>query len=160
MKKITLLLTHLMTGLAGFAAGVYFLPILIAPEGPSEQQLASVMKDDVIFKGKFSRDRQDSDHFHWGEGELVVTDGKIAFQGKLAPGPDYRLYLADTFIETEKAFMAEKADMLHVGYINSFDGFILDGPQHSDLSRFNTAIVWCETFGEFITSARLVSPGS
>ena len=34
MKKLVLAATHLGAALAGFAAGIYLLPILIAPEAP------------------------------------------------------------------------------------------------------------------------------
>jgi hypothetical protein len=28
-------------------------------------------------------------------------------------------------------------------------------PEGIDLNRFNTVVIWCETFGQFITSAQI-----
>ena len=43
-KTILLLISHLVVGVAGFAAGVYYLPILTAPPAPSEAEVAAVAK--------------------------------------------------------------------------------------------------------------------
>lgn len=154
MKKVVLLVSHLAMAVVGFVAGIYTLPILTATPPPTEQLVKSVSSAPVLLKGQFSRDRADSDTFHWGEGEIMLTVDKILFQGELAPGPDYRLYLSDTFIETEAEFMAKKDTLLHVGHINSFNGFVLDMPD-VPAGKYNAAIIWCESFGEFISSARL-----
>ena len=71
--------------------------------------------------------------------------------------PDYKLYLSPNFIETEKDFNEQKHTMAKVGDVKTFDRFALNLPHELDLSQYNTVIVWCETFGEFITSARLSS---
>jgi hypothetical protein len=45
--------------------------------------------------------------------------------GKLAPGPDYKLYLAPSFVEDEAGFEAIKAQSKQVGDVKTFDGVIL-----------------------------------
>ncbi len=89
-----------------------------------------------------------------GRGSLSISDSHIAFVGELAPGPDYKLYLSPKFIETEADFNANKAAMVQIGDVKTFDRFSLSIPEEIDIANYNTAIVWCETFGEFITSAR------
>jgi len=99
MKKLILLLiTHGMVAAGGFAAGVYFLPILIAPPPPTEA-VTNAAADAAEFSGTFKRDLADSDLAHWGEGEIYVGSEKIALRGEVAPGPDYKLYLSPQFIK-------------------------------------------------------------
>ena len=148
---LKLMATHTVTLLIGIAAGIYLLPLLTAGDGPDKNVLDQVMEN-RHYSGTFSRDREDSDLLHWGEGELSIGPSRIAFSGRLAPGPDYRLYLSPVFIETERAFIEQKQSMKEVGAINTFDGFLIDIPTRVDAATYTTAIVWCETFDQFITS--------
>ena len=149
---LKLMATHTLTLLIGVAAGIYMLPLLTAGDSPDKNILDQVMEN-RHYSGTFSRDREDSDLLHWGEGELSIGPSRIAFSGRLAPGPDYRLYLSPVFIETERAFIEQKESMKEVGAINTFDGFLIDIPTRVDAATYTTAIVWCETFDQFITSA-------
>jgi len=149
---LKLMATHTLTLLIGVAAGIYMLPLLTAGDSPDKNILDQVMEN-RHYSGTFSRDREDSDLLHWGEGELSIGPSRIAFSGRLAPGPDYRLYLSPVFIETERAFIEQKQSMKEVGAINTFDGFLIDIPTRVDAATYTTAIVWCETFDQFITSA-------
>jgi hypothetical protein len=148
-----LVVSHLGMGILGFAIGIYALPILIAPESPSAKQV-EVKAAVAIFTAKFERDLQDSDALHWGEGQVSISPDTVAFAGELAPGPDYKLYLSPVFVETEQAFNQHKAIMVQVGDIKTFDNFIVALPKRVDPSQFTSVIVWCETFGEFITAAQ------
>lgn len=74
--------------------------------------------------------------------------------GELAPGPDYNLYLSPEFVETEADFNRIKASMVQVGEVKTFENFVVQVPQGVDPSRYNAVIIWCETFGEFITAAK------
>jgi len=144
-KTMALLLgTHLLVAAAGFAAGVYPLPILIAPA--SQQQ--------ARFHGTFRRDLKDSDRLHWGEGKVSIGPDAVSLMGKLAPGPDYQLYLSPEFVETEADFARLKDQMVRVGPVKTFDNFIVPLPATIDPARYSSVIVWCETFGQFITAAR------
>ncbi len=154
MKKLFLLCTHLAVGAFGFGLGVYALPILIEPESPSSDSVQSISQH-AIYTGEFSKDRQDSDFLHWGEGVVSISNNAIAFEGELAPGPDYRLYLSPVFIETEQAFNDSKQEMLQVGEVKTFDRFMVGLPEDLDLNAYNTVVIWCETFGQFITSAKI-----
>ena len=151
-KLVMLSASHLMTFVFGFAFGIYMLPILIAPPSPSSESVTEMSKSS-LYKAEFVRDLKDSDNFHWGEGKVSIGKDFIAFEGELAPGPDYKLYLSKSFLETETEFNKLKLSMIQVGDVNTFDNFIVDLPLEINVNHYNTVIVWCETFGEFITAA-------
>ena len=153
MKWLILVATHVVAGFIGFALGIYALPILTAPEAPSESQVQAIAGD-AEFTAEFVRDLEDSDALHWGEGELFVSQETIAFEGRLAPGPDYRLYLSPLFVETEADFEALKSSMVEVGPVRTFENFTVSVPDSIDPSEYSAAIVWCESFGQFITAGQ------
>ena len=154
MRRLILsLATHGAALAVGFGLGIYALPILIAPDAPSTEVLQQQARS-ALHTAEFTRELRGSDFLHWGEGKLSVTPTQVIHEGKLAPGPDYKLYLTPGFVEHEDEFNPIKADSLLVGDIKTFDGFIVDLPQGVDVSAYNTAVVWCETFGEFITAAQ------
>jgi len=145
--------THVVVGLVGFALGIYALPILTAPPSPDASQMLSRIQQ-TQFIGEFRRDLQDSDFLHWGEGKLRVGERFVAFEGELAPGPDYKLYLSPQFVETEADFNRLKASMVQAGDINTFDRFIVPLSDGINVRDYTTAIVWCESFGQFISAAQ------
>lgn len=154
MKKIVLLLiTHVSIGALGFALGIYMLPILTAPDAPDQDQIQTIASD-ATYTAQFRKDLKGSDAFHWGEGEISIGSEFITLMGSLAPGPDYKLYLSPEYVETEADFNRIKSSMVQVGDVKTFDNFAVSVPQNIDTSRYTTAIVWCESFGEFITSAK------
>ena len=153
MKKIVLLISHGLMLVVGFAAGIYVLPILTQPPAPAEQQIADVAAQ-AQFTGLFKRDLKDSDALHYGDGTLYVSENAISFDGVLAPGPDYRLYLSPVFVETKADFLSHKADMVQVGDIRTFRDFLVTLPGDVNPAEFNTAIVWCESFNMFITAGQ------
>lgn len=150
---LALIASHGVVAVAGFAAGIYALPILIAPTAPSHSEVTAV-ESGAIFNGEFRRELPGSDALHWGEGVLSVGADTIAFMGELAPGPDYKLYLSPEYVETEDEFLLWKDRMTVVGDVKTFQNFIVPVSPAIDPSNYTTAIVWCESFGEFITAAQ------
>ena len=138
----------------GFGLGVYFLPILTAEKGLDDTQIAQ-LEQSIERSGVFVRDLKDSDAFHWGEGKINVSDKKIWLEGKIAAGPDYRLYMTPRFVETEADFLAIKDQAVEVAPIKAFSNFAVDVPMDVDVSQYPALIIWCEAFGQFITSAEL-----
>ena len=70
MKKTLLLIaSHAVALAAGFALGIYALPILTAPPAPSAAEIASQTSLDA-YTGQFRRDLKGSDLLHWGEGTV------------------------------------------------------------------------------------------
>jgi hypothetical protein len=115
MKRALLLIaSHIVVGLLGFGAGVYFLPILTAPPAPAAADVEAASTR-AMYTGRFRRDLKDSDAFHWNEGTVFVARDAITLRGRVAPGPL---------------------------------------PSSIDPAAFNTVVVWCESFGQFITAAR------
>lgn len=153
VKKLVILGTHLLALAAGFALGIYALPILIAPAPPAAADLAA-QSSAATFRGAFRRDLKDSDALHWGEGVVTVAASSIALTGKLAPGPDYKLYLSPEFLETEADFLRLKPRMVRVADVKTFENFLVAVPQGVDVARFNTVVIWCETFSQFISAAK------
>jgi hypothetical protein len=153
MRKLLLVGSHLLALAIGFALGVYALPILIAPPAPSAAEVAA-QAEKAIFKGQFRRDLKDSDALHWGEGTVSISRTGIALAGEVSPGPDYKLYLSPEFVETEADFKRLKPTMVRVGDVKTFKNFLVTVPEAVDPARYNTVIVWCETFSQFITAAR------
>jgi hypothetical protein len=131
-RFLTLAITHLAFAAGGFALGIYALPILMAPDAPSSAEVAGLQSKSA-YSGEFRRDLADSDILHWGEGTV---------------------YLSPEFVETENDFMALKSSMVQVGPVKTFENFIVPLPEGIDPSSYNTVIIWCEAFGQFITAAQ------
>lgn len=148
-----LLLSHSAIAFVGFAVGIYVLPILTAPPAPSSE-LVQTKAQQSHFQGQFVRELTDSDTLHWGEGEVFIGSQVISFQGELAPGPDYKLYLSPKFVETEAEFNQLKSSMTQVGEVKTFNNFIVPLPEGVNPADYNSVIVWCESFGQFITATK------
>lgn len=152
-KALVLLITHALAAAAGFALGIYVLPILIAPAAPTTAEVAAKSAA-AAFTAEFRRDLKDSDALHWGEGRVTVGKDAITLAGRLAPGPDYKLYLSPEFVETEADFMRLKPKMVRVGEVKTFENFVVPVPSSVDPAAYSAVIVWCERFGQFITAAK------
>lgn len=152
MGKLFLLVSYIIVLCIGFAAGIFALPILTAPPAPAIEEVMAGSSA-ARFTGTFRRDLQDSDFLHYGEGKVFIHDDRVAFEGKLAAGPDYRLYFAPEFVETETDFLAGKHLMVDAGPIRTFENFIV--PLADDLKPedYSAVVVWCESFNQFITAA-------
>jgi len=44
--------------------------------------------------------------------------------------------------------------MVRVGDVKTFKNFMVAVPDGVEIANFNTVIVWCEAFSEFITAAK------
>lgn len=152
-KALILFVSHTLVALLGFAGGVYLLPILIAPAAPEASEIQALAVR-AQYSGRFRRDLAGSDALHWGEGMVSVGPDAVSLQGRLAPGPDYKLYLAPGFVQDEAGFERIKAASLRVGDVKTFDNFVVALPPGTPLERYTTVVVWCETFREFISAAQ------
>lgn len=154
MKKIiSFLATHCIAIAIGFAIGIYTLPILIAPESPASSEIKKIASS-AQYTGEFTRNLKGSDLLHWGEGVVTVGAQFITLTGELAPGPDYKLYLSPNFVESEDEFTQFKSTMVRVGDVKTFENFVVEVPDNINPDNYNTVIIWCEAFGEFITAAK------
>ena len=154
MKKLLILtVTHLLAIVLGVGLGIYMLPILIAPKSPTIDEIKSASSN-AKYTAVFRKNLKGSDFFHWGKGKIMITDLKITFMGKLAPGPDYKLYLVPSFVQTEADFLKIKSQSLRVAEVKTFGNFIISLPEKTDLEKYNTVLIWCEAFEQFITAAK------
>lgn len=138
----------------GFGLGVYFLPIIIA-DAPASEEVIIAAAEAASYEAEFIRDLPGSDFAHWGEGTLFLSAGKVSLDGAVSPGPDYRLYLTPRYAETESEFLAIKGQSLEIARITGFENFSYDLENQVDFSRFDSVIIWCERFSQFITAGRL-----
>jgi hypothetical protein len=158
MRRLILLITHLAMFGGGFALGVYLLPILTAPPSVDSAKLEE-MAEDALYTADFTRDLRGSDFLHWGEGTVSVTPTMVVHQGRLAPGPDYKLYLVPQFVEHEDEFEPIKDQSIIIGDVKTFDGVAVSVPEGVDVSDYTTVLIWCEAFSEFITAAQYREAG-
>ena len=138
----------------GFGLGVYFLPILIAEKGLDKASITA-LSDSALRRGTFVRDLPGSDGLHWGNGVIMVNADRIWLDGKIAPGPDYRLYLTPKYVETGAGFQNIKAQSIQIGPVKAFENFSLDLPDGLDATNYRAVLIWCEAFEQFITAAEL-----
>ena len=147
------LLPLMVVAVLGFAAGIYALPLLIAPAAPTAAEVKA-RAEGARHTSQFRRDLKGSDALHWGEGRVTVGPDAVSLLGEIAPGPDYKLYLSPRFVETEAEVLAIKAQMLRVGDVKTFRNFIVPLSPGTDVEKYDTVLVWCETFSQFITAAK------
>ena len=150
--------SHLAVLAIGFAGGIYMLPILTAPRSPDAAAFEGIAAQ-TLYAGRLLCNLEGSDLLHWGEGEIRVSRDRIAHIGRLAPGPDYKLYLARRFVDTKEAFLLIKGETLRVGDVKTFKGFIVEVPAGVDVREYNTVVVWCEAFDQFISAAEYQAAG-
>ena len=138
----------------GFGLGVYFLPILIAEKGLDKASITAV-SESALRRGTFVRDLPGSDGLHWGDGVIMVNADRIWLDGKIAPGPDYRLYLTPKYVATGPGFQTIKVQSMQIRTIKAFENFSLGLPDGVDVTNYQAVLIWCEAFGKFITAAEL-----
>jgi hypothetical protein len=152
-KALLLAASHLAVLGLGFALGIYLLPILTAPAAPSASETAAAAAG-ARYITEFKRNLKGSDALHYGEGRVTVGPDAVTLAGRIAPGPAYKLYLVPEFVETEADFKRLKSKSLAVADIKTFENFIVPLPAGTPLENYNTVLVWCESFSQFITAAK------
>ncbi len=159
MKKLIFALFFLVIGIgAGFAIGVYTLPIIIEFQSERQQVTDLTPAEEADPVGEFDRNSPGSDALHWGEGKVRVSKGKLIFEEdvKFAPGPDYRIYLTRKFVDTKSDFAKIKPQAIEIAKLRTFSGPLeFDLPENLNPDEFDNVVVWCETFSMYIASARL-----
>ncbi|MFD0915508.1 DM13 domain-containing protein [Pseudahrensia aquimaris] len=154
MRRLTLeLFSHGVVLAIGFALGIYFLPILTAPPSPDASTLEQAAKD-AVFEVALAEGLRGNDTLHRGEGKVSITRTQIVHTGRLAPGPDYMVYLVPQFVEHKDEFAPLREKSRVIGSVKSFNGFTLDLPGDVDPAQFTTVLIWCEAFGEFIAAGK------
>ena len=138
----------------GFSFGVYSLPILTAETGLDDAAITA-RQSTIERRGEFHRNLEGSDSLHRSEGTIMVGNNSVWLDGSLSPGPDYRLYFAPIFVETEEIFLAIKSQSVEVGSVKAFTNFTLQLLDGVNVDEFPAVVIWCEAFSQFITAAEL-----
>ena len=149
-KLIRWLISHAIAIAVGFGLGVYFLPILTAAPAPDSAKLEE-MAASALYTAELTRDLRGSDFVHWGEGTVSVSATEVSRQERLAPGPGYKFYRTQGLVVHEDSFVRSLA--VQMGDETSFSCFGVDVPSGVDFEDYDSILVWCEAFGEFITAA-------
>ena len=76
-------------------------------------------------------------------------------EGKISPGPDYRLCLTPSLATDEASFLKIKDQSVQVGEVKAFSNFSLEVPPGITVGDYPAVLIWCEAFGDFITAAEL-----
>ena len=139
--------------LLGLGLGIYLLPILTAPKSVDIDKIIKLEKN-ALYKTLFVKDLKGSDLFHWGEAKVTVSKNEIIVNGSIAPGPDYKLYLTKEFVEQEEEFLFVKDKSKYIAEVKTFKNFVITIPENIDINDYNTIVIWCESFSEFITAAK------
>ena len=158
MDKGHFLAGLMIGGVVGFGAGVYLLPILVAEEGASSTVVTRAQMQELR-SGMFRKDIKGSDALHWGKGRLTLSQEEgmyyLTLDGKIAPGPDYRLYLTKEFVMDDVEFLKIKESSVQIAMVKTYENFRYDLPQNVIPSNYKGVVVWCEKFGKFITATEL-----
>ena len=152
-KKVLFFFSHLFVLTVGFGLGVYFLPILTAPKSLEISKIDNLQKE-ALYKTEFVKDLRGSDLLHWGEAEVTISNNIITVKGSIAPGPDYKLYFTNQFVEHEDEFLPIKSEAKYVAEVKTFKNFVINIPSDININDYNTVVIWCERFEEFITAAK------
>ena len=153
-KKIVLLISsYIIVFLLGLGLGIYLLPILTAPKSVDIDKIIKLEKN-ALYKTLFVKDLKGSDLFHWGEAKVTVSKNEIIVNGSIAPGPDYKLYLTKEFVEQEEEFLFIRDKSKYIAEVKTFKNFVITIPENIDINDYNTIVIWCESFSEFITAAK------
>ncbi|ABC34685.1 DM13 domain-containing protein [Burkholderia thailandensis] len=154
MKKAVIRIgSHALALALGFALGVYALPILTAEQGATQTELRPIA-DRALHTGRFERGLTGGDPLHWTDGKLSVTRAALAFEGRVAPGPDYKIYLVPEFVASKQAFLDVKSRARRVGELKTFGDFVVPLAEDVDVDAYTTVVIWCERFSQFIGAAR------
>lgn len=160
MKRFfTALVTGLVVGgVGGFLLGVYALPIIVEWRHGVQERAQAPEATERDPAGSFDRNSPGSDPLHWGEGRVRVSEDTLVFEDdvRLSPGPDYRVYLSKSFVQTREEFLEVKAGAIEIASLEVFSGPLsFPIPPEVDPDVYDNVVVWCEAFAMYIASARL-----
>ena len=130
-------------------------PAIRRAEKGLDKALITASSDSALRRGTFVRDLPGSDGLHLGDGVIIVNVDRLWLDGKIAPGPDYRLYLTPKYVETGAGFQNIAAQSIQLGPVKAFENFSLDLPDGVDATNYQAVLIWCEAFEQFITAAEL-----
>ena len=117
----------------------------------------------VLKQGKFNPNAQDSDALHRGSGGISIVyfmgANRLVFAEDfhVTNGPNYYIYLLnEQGVETEQRFLKLKPRAFQLARLKQFGGYqVFELPATVKLDEVTAVLIWCEMFGQFISSADL-----
>lgn len=162
--RLRLALAFLLGAVLGTVAGaggmLIAFPFLFPPPVVAEPAPDAAAATKV---GTFHLDEQapGRDLVHWanGSGSVYRTGAATVIRFgddfRAGPGPNYWVYLNTVPVGEESAFRAD-AGRVKLAPLKSFTGSQNYAvPDGTDIGRFQTVTIWCETFSVYIGSAPL-----
>jgi hypothetical protein len=142
----------------GFALGILAFPYLFPPP-PAAEQLTEADRSALVATGNFIH-ADPSDPIHYGSGKVSVFEKTVFLEAdfEVGPGPKYHVYLVP------RANIRQNSDVpntmfVDLGRLRAFKGSQrYEVPAGVDLRKFQSVVIWCETFGVLISPADLKPP--
>jgi len=139
----------------GFALGILVFPYLFPPP-PAAEQLTEADRSALVAMGNFIH-ADPADPIHYGSGKVSVYEKTVFLEPdfEVGPGPKYHVYLVP------KANVRTNADVpdtmfVDLGRLRAFKGSQrYEVPAGVDLRKYQSVVIWCETFGVLISPADL-----
>jgi hypothetical protein len=139
----------------GFALGILAFPYLFPPP-PAAEQLTEADRSALVATGNFIH-ADPSDPIHYGSGKVSVFEKTVFLEAdfEVGPGPKYHVYLVP------RANIRQNSDVpntmfVDLGRLRAFKGSQrYEVPTGVDLRKFQSVVIWCETFGVLISPADL-----
>ncbi|MFZ1103005.1 MAG: DM13 domain-containing protein [Hyphomicrobiaceae bacterium] len=146
--------------IAGAGGMLIAFPFLFPPPVVAERAPDAAAASQV---GTFKFDEQapGRDLVHWanGSGGVFRMSGSTVIRFgddfQAGPGPNYWIYLNTVPVGDSASFKADKG-RVRIAQLKSFTGgqnYVL--PPGTELGRFHTVTIWCESFSVYIGSAVL-----
>jgi len=148
------------TGL-GIALGFFLFPYVFPPPPAAEQLTQTDQQTRIVAGGTFIHANK-GDPIHWGKGSVTVREGSVFLEAdfEVGPGPKYHVYLVPKgMIRTSGDLQNQQ--FVDLGRLRSFQGSQrYNIPSGTDLSRYQSVVIWCEQFSVLISPADLSARNS
>lgn len=139
----------------GFALGILAFPYIFPPP-PAAEQLTEADRSALVATGNFIH-ADPADPIHYGSGKVSVYEKTLFLEPdfEVGPGPKYHVYLVP------KANIRQNSDVpdtmfVDLGRLRAFKGSQrYEVPGGVDLRKYQSVVIWCETFGVLISPADL-----
>ena len=149
--------------LGGVALGIFahpyvFLADIVAAEKVPEKA-AGQPERKVLARGNFIH-ANPSDPIHYGKGRVTVYEGLLHLEPdfEVGPGPKYHVYLVPE-AEVVPSTNVARTMFVDLGRLKAFRGSQnYEVPAGVDVTKYASAVVWCEQFGVLISPAKLTPP--
>jgi len=164
MRTFITIIISLIIGIIIGALGTIFVYPFIFPPPQVNESVQNVQAKLLIANGKFI-DPNPSDPVHWGKGNTKIyahrnNNIKEVYLDKnfqVGPGPAFYVYLSEgANIKNNREFKKYKTTNVELGPLKSFKGSqIYKIPAKVNIHKFKSVVVWCKSFSQLITSAKL-----